>query len=187
MKTETDEVILALFKEEKNKEKAFKMLIDKYQKDIYYAIRRIVYLHDDANDITQNVFIKLWRHLDSFRGDSSLKTWITRICVNESLSFIEKKKKFLNLLDEDYTNYLIQNVKAEKYISPDKIQHLLQEAILQLPEKQRIVFSMRYYDETPYEEMSKILDTSVGALKASYHFAVQKVETFLKKKYDTLF
>ncbi len=186
MKTETDETILTLFKDEKTKEKAFKMLIDKYQRDIYYAIRRIVYLHDDAEDITQNVFIKIWRHLNGFRGDSALKTWIVRICVNESLTFIEKKKKYMTLHDEEYSNYLLQSIKADQYVSPDKIQHLIQKAILQLPEKQRIVFSMRYYDETPYEEMSKILDTSVGALKASYHFASQKVESFLSKNNDFL-
>jgi RNA polymerase sigma-70 factor (ECF subfamily) len=181
MMVESDEKILSLFKEEKTKEKAFKLLIDKYQRDIYYAVRRIVYLHDDANDVTQNVFIKIWRHLDGFRGDSSLKTWLVRICVNESLSFIEKKKKLLNLYDDSYTSYMLKTVKEEQYFSPDKIQHLIQEAIIQLPEKQRIVFSMRYYDETPYEEMAQILNTSVGALKASYHFAVQKVEAFLSK------
>ncbi|HHU46425.1 MAG TPA: sigma-70 family RNA polymerase sigma factor [Bacteroidales bacterium] len=182
MKEESeDQKILSLFADEKTKEKAFRLLIDKYQKDIYYAIRRIVYLHDDANDVTQNVFIKIWRYLDKFRGDSSLKTWITKICVNESLTFIEKKKKLLNLYDDSYTSFMLRSVEEEKYFSSDKIQQILHKAILQLPQKQQIVFTMRYYDETPYEEMSKILDTSVGALKASYHFAVKKVEEFIEK------
>ena len=177
----SDESILELFAKENTKEKAFQLLMDKYQTDIYYGVRRIVGLHEDANDITQNVFIKIWRYLDKFRGDSSLKTWISKICVNEALTFIEKKKKLLNLYDEDYIDYSLHEVEEEKYYSSDKIQQLLQEAILRLPEKQRIVFTIRYYEELPYEEISKILDTSVGALKASYHFAVKKIEEFLSK------
>ena len=177
----SDESILELFAKENTKEKAFQLLMDKYQTDIYYGVRRIVGLHEDANDITQNVFIKIWRYLDKFRGDSSLKTWISKICVNEALTFIEKKKKLLNLYDEDYIDYSLHEVGEEKYYSSDKIQQLLQEAILRLPEKQRIVFTIRYYEELPYEEISKILDTSVGALKASYHFAVKKIEEFLSK------
>src|SRR5574344_1015339 len=178
-----DELILSLFQDNSSKERAFKMLMNKYQKDVYYAIRRIVFLHEDANDVTQNVFIKIWRHLGKFRGDASLKTWITRICVNESLTFIENKRKLLNITDEDYTTKLLQVTSEDKYFSADKIEQLLQAAILKLPEKQRIVFTMRYYDETPYEEMSKILNTSVGALKSSYHFALKKVEEFLTKPY----
>ena len=176
-----DSYILELFSQEKTKEEGFKLLMAKYKTDIYYAIRRVVYLHDDANDVTQNVLIKVWRHLHQFRGDSSLKTWISRICVNESLTFIEKKKKLLNLYESDYTEFMLKTVAEDKYIPAEKIQKLLQQAIQLLPEKQRIVFTMRYYEETPYEEMSKILDTSVGALKASYHFAVKKVEEFLSK------
>ncbi len=177
----SDEQILTLFSQEKSKEEAFKLLMDKYQADIYFGVRRIVVAHEDANDITQNVLIKIWRYLSNFRGDSSLKTWISKICVNEALTFIEKKKKLLNLYDEDYVDYSLNSVAEEKYYSSDKIQQLLQEAILRLPEKQRIVFMMRYYDELPYEEISKILDTSVGALKASYHFAAKKIEEFLSK------
>ncbi|MDL2230908.1 sigma-70 family RNA polymerase sigma factor [Bacteroidales bacterium OttesenSCG-928-L19] len=176
-----DQYILALFAKEKTKEQAFKLLMDKFQKDIYFTIRRIVVSHDDANDVTQNVLIKIWRYLDQFRGDSSLKTWITRICVNESLTFIERRKRMLNLYDDDYLDYAVKTVAEEKYFPPERIQGLLQQAILKLPEKQRIVFTLRYYDEMPYEEMSKVLDTSVGALKASYHFAVKKVEEFLSK------
>jgi len=177
----TDESILELFSTEKTKEKAFQFLMEKYQTHIYYGVRRIVVLHEDANDVTQNVLIKIWRHLDRFRGDSSLKTWISKICVNEALTYIEKKKKLLNLYDDDYIDYSLHTAKEEKYYSSDKIQQLLQEAILKLPEKQRIVFTIRYYEELPYEEISKMLDTSVGALKASYHFAVKKIEDFLSR------
>lgn len=175
----TDEEILSLFANEKTKEKAFLLLMDKYKRDIYYNIRRIVFLHEDADDVTQNVLIKIWRYLGNFRGESSLKTWISRICTNEALSFIEKKKKLLNLNDDDYTTFMLTSLPETKHLSENKIQDLLQKAILQLPEKQRIVFSYRYYEEMPYEEMSKILDTSVGALKASYHFAMKKVQDFL--------
>jgi len=176
-----DELILQLFSDQKTRERAFTMLVKKYQRDVYQNVRRIVGLHDDANDVSQNVFIKIWRHLDNFRGESSLKTWILRICTNESLTFIEKKKKLLNLANDSYTEWMLQTIPDDKYISSDKIVQLIQQAILHLPEKQRIVFTYRYYDEMPYEEMSKILDTSEGALKASYHFAVKKVEEFLLK------
>jgi len=175
-----DDHILTRFRNEKTKEEAFNSLMHKYQRDVYYAVRRIVHLHEDANDVTQNVFVKIWRHLDQFKGDSSLKTWISRICVNEALSYIEKKKKLLNLSDDTFPDYLMNVASEDKFFSADKIQQLLQQAIMQLPPKQKIVFTMRYYDETPYEEMSKILDTSESALKASYHFAYKKVEDYLK-------
>ena len=175
----TDELILELFANENTRTRAFEMLVKKYQKEVYLSVRRIVGLHDDANDVSQNVFIKIWRHLDGFRRESSLKTWIQRICTNESLTFIEKKKKLLNLNDDSYTDWMLQTIPDDKYISSDRIVQLIQQAILSLPEKQRIVFTYRYYDEMPYEEMSKMLNTSEGALKASYHFAVKKVEDFL--------
>jgi RNA polymerase sigma-70 factor (ECF subfamily) len=175
----TDELILELFANEKTRNRAFEMLVKKYQKEVYQSVRRMVGLHDDANDVSQNVFIKIWRHLNSFRGESSLKTWILRICTNESLTFIEKKKKLLNLNDDSYTDWMLQTIPDDKYISSEKIVQLIQQAIISLPEKQRAVFTLRYYDEMPYEEMSKLLNTSEGALKASYHFAVKKVEEFL--------
>jgi RNA polymerase sigma-70 factor (ECF subfamily) len=175
----TDELILELFSNENTRNRAFEMLVKKYQRDVYQNVRRIVGIHEDANDVSQNVFIKIWRYLDSFRGESSLKTWILRICTNESLTFIEKKKKLLNLTDDSYTDWMLHTIPDEIYLSSDKIIQLIQQAIIQLPEKQRVVFSLRYYEEMPYEEMSKVLNTSEGALKASYHFAVKKVESFL--------
>jgi RNA polymerase sigma-70 factor (ECF subfamily) len=175
----TDELILELFANEKTRNHAFEMLVKKYQKEVYQSVRRMVGLHDDANDVSQNVFVKIWRHLHNFRGESSLKTWILKICTNESLTFIEKRKKLLNLNNDSYTEWMLQTIPDDKYISSDKIVQLIQQAILSLPEKQRIVFTYRYYEEMPYEEMSKILNTSEGALKASYHFAVKKVEDFL--------
>jgi len=177
----TDELILQLFSDENSRNRAFEMLVKKYQREVYQNVRRMVGLHDDANDVSQNVFIKIWRYLENFRGESSLKTWILKICTNESLTFIEKKKKLLNLYDDSYTEWMLQTIPDDKYLSSDKIVQLIQQAILHLPEKQRVVFSLRYYEEMPYEEMSKLLDTSEGALKASYHFAVKKVEDFLLK------
>lgn len=177
----TDEFILSLFANSKTKEQAFELLLKKYQRTIYYNARRIVTLHEDANDVTQNVCIKIWRHLDKFRGDSSLKTWITKICVNEALTYIEKKKKLLSLSDDSYTDFLVVSQPETKYVSSNEIEKLLQDAIIKLPPKQRAVFTMRYYDETPYAEMSKIFDTSESALKASYHFAMEKVKKSLSE------
>jgi RNA polymerase sigma-70 factor (ECF subfamily) len=177
----TDEYILEMFGSEKTKEQAFGLLMRKYNTEIYNSVRRIVYSHDDSDDIVQNVLIKVWKHLGSFRGDSSLKTWITRICVNESLTFIEKKKRMLQIDDEEYMERVISNIPDDTHFSSDQILQLVQKGIQMLPEKQRVVFTLRYYDEMPYEEMSKVLDTSVGALKTSYHFAVKKIEEFLAK------
>ncbi len=177
----SDEFILSLFNNSKTKEQSFELLLKKYQRTIYYNARRVVGSHEDANDVTQNVCIKIWRYLDKFRGESSLKTWITKICVNESISFIEKKKKLLNLNDDSYTDFLLVSQPDTNFISANEIERLLQEAILRLPPKQRAVFTMRYYDETPYAEMSKIFDTSESALKASYHFAVEKIKKKLSE------
>ncbi|PKP27609.1 MAG: RNA polymerase subunit sigma [Bacteroidetes bacterium HGW-Bacteroidetes-19] len=177
----TDEFILEQFASEKTKEQAFGLLMRKYNTDIYNSVRRIVYSHDDADDIVQNVLIKVWKYLGSFRGDSSLKTWITRICVNESLTFIDKKKKLLQLDDETYVERVLTSIPDDTHFSSDQILQIIQKGIQLLPEKQRVVFTLRYYDEMPYEEMSKVLNTSVGALKTSYHFAVKKIEEFLAK------
>lgn len=177
-----DQKILDLFSSDKTKEQGFNLLVKRYQKTIYYNIRRLVFCHEDANDISQNVLIKIWRHLGQFRGDSSLQTWINRICVNESLTFLEQKKKMLNIIDEEgYNDYITKTIAEDKHFSSDKIQRLLQEAIQRLPDKQRAVFVVRYYDETPYDEMVKIFGGTEGGLKSSYHFAVKKIEEFLSQ------
>jgi RNA polymerase sigma-70 factor (ECF subfamily) len=158
------------------------MLLKKYQKHIYYSARRIVTIHEDADDVTQNVCIKIWRNLDKFRSESSLKTWISRICINEALTYIEKKKKLLNLDDDNYTNFLLISQADTSTLSPGQIEQILQEEIVKLPPKRRAVFTMRYYDETPYAEMSKIFDTSESALKASYHFAAEKIKKNISER-----
>jgi RNA polymerase sigma-70 factor (ECF subfamily) len=178
----TDEFILSLFSNEKTKEKAFEMLLKKYQKHIYYSARRITTIHEDADDVTQNVCIKIWKNLDRFRNESSLKTWISRICINEALTYIEKKKRLLNLNDDTYTDFLLVSQADLNTISPNQIEQFLQEEIIKLPPKQRAVFTMRYYDETPYAEMSKIFNTSESALKASYHFAAEKIKKNISER-----
>ena len=176
-----DSQILATFKVDSTREKGFEMLVVKYQQRLYWHIRRMVLDHDDANDILQNVFIKVWNNLDKFQQQSQLFTWLYRIATNESFTFLnQKKKKSFDSIDQINTE-LIAWLTADPYFDGDGIQHKLQAAIASLPEKQKEVFLLRYYDEMPYEEMSELLGTSVGALKASYHFAVKKIESFLKE------
>lgn len=173
-----DILLLQEFRTPATKEKAFTGIIKKYQEKLYWHIRRLVIQHEDANDVLQNVFIKVWNGLDGFREDARLYTWLYRIATNESLSFLEQQKR-KSSISIDNEGSTINLLKAEKDFDPGKIEWKLQMAIQQLPEKQRIVFNLRYYDEMPYDEMSKILATSEGALKASYHHAVKKIEDFI--------
>lgn len=174
-----DSLLIDQFKEPGTKERAFTTIVKKYQEKIYWQIRRIVVGHDDANDVMQNVFIKAWNGLDNFRADSKLSTWLYRIAVNESLTYLEQQKRKSSIsLDEGNLN-LEEKLESEKDFDANKAVWKLQLAIQQLPEKQRIVFNMRYFEEIPYDEMSQILDTSVGALKASYHHAVKKIEEYV--------
>lgn len=161
---------------EKTASRAFETLLQTYTEPVYWQIRRMVLNHDDANDVVQNVFIKAWSNLHNFRGDAKLSTWLFKIAVNESINFINKEKhRVQGVGDGDEESLLIKNLAADEYFDGDALQLELQAAIEKLPEKQRIVFNMRYYDELKYEEMSEILGTSVGALKASYHHAVKKL------------
>jgi RNA polymerase sigma-70 factor (ECF subfamily) len=174
-----DKEILHLFRTSDSQEKAFNMLIRKYQERLYWHIRRMVVQHEDANDVLQNLFIKVWKGLSLFRQESELYTWLYRIATNESLSFLEQKKKRTSLSIDAEGVDLSESIKADKYFDAQKLEWKLQLAIQRLPEKQRIVFNLRYYEEMPYETMSKVLETSEGALKASYHHAVKKIEDFI--------
>lgn len=174
-----DKELLFQFNQAATKERAYTGIIKKYQEKLYWHIRRMVVEHEDANDVLQNMFIKVWKGLENFREDSQLYTWLYRIATNESLTFIEQKKKRSSLSLSDVESGLSNSLKADKDFDPKKIEWKLQLAIQQLPEKQRVVFSLRYYDEMPYEEMSRVLETSEGALKASYHHAVKKIEDFV--------
>lgn len=175
-----DQDLLLQFKEPATRERAFTKLIEKYQQKLYWHVRRLVINHDDANDVLQNTFIKVWNYLENFRGDAQLYTWLYRIATNETLTFLAKEKKRASLSLSDEESSVAYKLKAESGFDADKLEWRLQQAIASLPEKQRIVFTLRYYDEMPYEEMSQVLDTSTGALKASYHHAVKKVEAFIK-------
>jgi RNA polymerase sigma-70 factor (ECF subfamily) len=179
MNEQSEKEILKLFKNQDTRNYGFKMLVRTYQEQVYWHIRRLVINHEDTNDIVQNVFIKIWKNLDNFREDSKLFTWIYRIATNESLSFLKKKKNLFFIPMVDIEHKLESSLHDDPYFKGDEIQLKLQKAILRLPEKQRIVFNMKYFDNLTYEAMSEILKTSVGALKASYHFAVKKIEEYV--------
>lgn len=179
MKQVEDSEILEKFSNTKTRDEAFNLLLNKYQQKIYWHIRRLVIDHDDADDLVQDVFIKVWKNLDSFRSDSQLYTWIYRIATNESITFLNKKKQRNNTPLDEVSDELAETLVASSYFNGDKIQLKLQQALLTLPEKQRLIFNMKYFDELKYEEISEITGTSVGALKASFHIAVKKIEVFM--------
>ncbi len=172
----TDEEILLQFKEPASKEKAFRNLLNVYQERLYYHVRRYVHNHEDTNDILQNTCIKVWNAIDNFRGESGLYTWLYRIAGNEAITFLNKNKK-RNEVDIEQTTANYRS--AADTIDGDEMTLKLERAIATLPDKQKQVFIMRYYDEMPYEKMAEISETSVGALKASYHHAVKKIEEIL--------
>ncbi|MCT4616121.1 MAG: sigma-70 family RNA polymerase sigma factor [Marinifilaceae bacterium] len=177
-----DKDILLLFFQNKKRNEAFKILVDKYSKQLYWHIRKIVLIHEDCDDVLQNTFVKIWKNLANFRKDSQLYTWMYRIATNEALSFIEIKKKKWNLnTNEEFVDLMITNLKSDLYFDGDEAELRLQAALLKLPEKQRAVFNMKYYDDMKYSEISEILETSVGALKASYHHAVKKIEGLIEQ------
>jgi len=175
-----DKELLHQFRQPESKERAFTAIIKKYQEKLYWHIRRMVIDHDDANDVLQNMFIKVWNALENFREDSQLYTWMYRIATNEALTYLEQQKKRSAVSLSDVEAGLSNKVKADSNFDAQKLEWKLQLAIQQLPEKQRVVFNLRYYDEMPYEEMSRVLETSEGALKASYHHAAKKIEEFIK-------
>ncbi len=174
-----DKELLFQFKNEGTRESAYTAIIKKYQEKLYWHVRRMVVDHDDANDVLQNMFIKVWKSLDNFREDSQLYTWLYRIATNESLTFLEQQKKRTSASLSDEEGYLANKLVADKDFDGNKLEWKLQLAIQQLPEKQKAVFNLRYFEEMPYEEMSRVLETSEGALKASYHHAVKKIEDYI--------
>jgi RNA polymerase sigma-70 factor, ECF subfamily len=158
---------------------AFRIVVERYSSRLYWHIRRLVILHEDADDVLQNTFINAWRSIDSFRNQSSIYTWLYSIATNESLAAINKRKKNAAVSLEDVGSYFATSGEGSTWFDGDEAQTKLQNAILQLPEKQRIVFNLKYFDNMSYEDMSNVLNTSVGALKASYHHAVKKIENFI--------
>ena len=164
----------------KTQNQAFQQLVQDYQRPLYNHIRNIVLNHDDTDDVLQNTFIKVFKYLKNFKGESKLFSWMYRIATNEALTFLNQKAKNSGVSSETLQNKTIDNLKADVYFDGDEIQIKLQKAIVSLPEKQQLVFKMKYFQELKYEEISEILGTSVGALKASYHHAVKKIEVYVK-------
>lgn len=176
---ETDQLILDKIRSPFTRELGFRLLIETYQRKVYQVIRRMVLIHEDADDLTQNTFVRAYRHLDKFEGNSALFTWLYRIATNEALSFLEKKKKRFFFSVDDHQEKLESYLDQPGTLDGDQIQVKLQKALLKLPDKQRLVFHLKYQEELSYEQMSEITGTSVGALKASYHHAVKKIEQFV--------
>jgi RNA polymerase sigma-70 factor (ECF subfamily) len=174
-----DAEILSKFQDVKTRNEAFNLLLKKYQQKIYWHVRRMVIDHDDADDLVQDVFIKVWKNLEGFRSDAQLYTWMYRIATNECITFLNKKKQKNNISLDEVSFELADTLASSSYFDGDKAQMKLQQALLTLPDKQKLVFNMKYYDDMKYEEMSEVLGTSVGALKASFHLAVKKIESFL--------
>lgn len=175
MNNTADDLTLRLRAPETRRE-AFNEVIRTYSSPLYHQIRRMVVSHDDANDLLQNTFLNAWTSLDNFRGDAKLSTWLYKIAVNESLSFLERERKRLNISIDDQETSLINSIESDEFIDGDSLVQELRKVVASLPEKQRLVFNMKYYDNMKYEQISEILGTSVGALKASYHLAVKKIE-----------
>ena len=176
----SDIELIELFKQKDKTNLAFNLIVERYKERVYWHIRKIVISHDDTDDIAQNTFVKVWKGLPNFRAESKLFTWIYRIATNEALTFLNKKKKRFFISFTDVEEHLSNSLESDAYFSGDEIQLKLQKALIKLPEKQRIVFNMKYFDEMKYEEISEILGTSIGALKANYHHATKKIKDFFK-------
>ncbi|MCC6815175.1 MAG: RNA polymerase sigma factor [Saprospiraceae bacterium] len=180
-----DHDILQWMKDLQTNEKGLRALMQKYQERLYWHIRRMVLNHDDADDILQNTFIKVYRSINQFEGKSSLFTWLYRIATNETLTFLEKSKKWkVDSMDESQEHPSITNLRSDEYFDGDQLSLNLEAAVVSLPPKQRQVFQLRYYDEMSYQDISQVLETSEGALKASYHHAVKKIEEYLKSRME---
>ena len=174
-----EENLVAELKDKQTQAKAFEVLVNTFKERLYWHIRRIVLNHDDTDDVLQNTFIKVYRNIEGFKGDSKLYSWMYRIATNEALTFLGQKSKKLGITSEELQESLVENLESDIYFEGDDIQMKLQQALATLPEKQKLVFNMKYFQEMKYEEISEILETSVGGLKASYHLAVKKIESYL--------
>ena len=177
----TDKEIIEKIQDEKTVNYGFNLLMDKYQEKVYWVIRRMVIEHDSADDIAQETFVKVWKNIESFKGDSKLYTWIYRIATNEALNHLRKKKRRFFLPIGDVEHELSSSLDTDIYYSGDQIQLKLQKALLKLPEKQRLVFNMKYFEEMKFKDIAEVMDVSVGSLKAQYHHAVKKIEKFIQE------
>ncbi|MDR2496347.1 MAG: sigma-70 family RNA polymerase sigma factor [Tannerellaceae bacterium] len=182
MQQYTEDELVERLREPSTVRNAFAQVVNMYSERLYWQIRKMVLSHDDANDLLQNTFMKAWMNIEYFRGDAKLSTWLYKIAINECITFLNRQRASHQVSMNDADVFLLEKLKSDEYFDGDELQLKLQKAILRLPDKQRLVFNMKYYDEMKYDEMSEILGTSVGALKASYHHAVKKVEEFLAKE-----
>ena len=179
----TDEItFIQQLQDAQTKESAFRVLVSQYKERLYWHIRKIVISHDDADDVLQNTFIKVFKGIDNFKQESKLYSWMYRIATNESITFINKRARERNIDITEMKQKLVSNLQSDKWFSGNDIELILQEAVATLPEKQQLVFNMKYFNHMKYQQISDILDTSVGGLKASYFHAVKKIELYIKKK-----
>ncbi len=176
-----EEQLIKELQETESQAKAFEVLVNTYKERLYWHIRRIVLNHDDADDVLQNTFIKVYKGIGNFKGDSKLYSWLYRIATNESLTFLKQRQRKSGITDQEMQEQMLGALEADVYFDGDEIQLKLQKALTSLPEKQKLVFNMKYFQEMKYDEISQILETSVGGLKASYHLAVKKIEAYLKE------
>ena len=179
MKTYNEEEVIQRLREPEHQRSAFTEVVNAYSRQLYWQIRRMGLTHDDADDVLQNTFLKAWNSLEQFRGDARLSTWLYRIALNETLTFLNRQRAQNQLSIDDADAALVNQLESDAYFDGDETQLLFEQAIRRLPEKQRLVFNMKYFQEMKYEDISKIVGTTVGALKASYHLAVKKIEEFL--------
>lgn len=181
MNSYNEKEIIALLQDPTRQREAFECIVKEYSEQLYWQIRRLVLSHEDANDILQNTFVKAWSNIEYFRGDAKMSTWLYRIALNECLTFLNKQRATSQLSIDDADMEMLNKLEGDPYFDGDTIQKIFLQAIHTLPEKQQIVFNLKYFKEMKYEEISEIVGTSIGALKASYHHAVKKIETFLEK------
>ena len=181
MNNYNEKEIIALLQDSARQREAFECIVREYSEQLYWQIRRLVLSHEDANDLLQNTFIKAWTNIDYFRGDAKMSTWLYRIALNECLTFLNKQRASNQLSIDDADMEILNKLESDTYFDGDDTQKIFLQAIHTLPEKQQIVFNLKYFKEMKYEEISEIVGTSIGALKASYHHAVKKIEAFLEK------
>lgn len=181
MNTYNEKEIIALLQDPARQKEAFECIVNEYNEQLYWQIRRMVLSHEDANDLLQNTLVKAWINIDYFRAEAKMSTWLYRIALNECLTFLNKQRATTQLSIDDAGADMVNKLESDTYFNGDETQALFQKALLTLPEKQRMVFNLKYFQEMKYEDMSEILGTSIGALKASYHHAVKKIENFLKE------
>ena len=179
--TYNEKEIVVLLQDPARQREAFACIVKEYSEQLYWQIRRLVFSHDDANDILQNTFIKAWTNIEYFRGDAKMSTWLYRIALNECLTFLNKQRASQQLSIDEADTEIMNQLESDTYFDGDETQKIFLQAIKQLPEKQQMIFNLKYFKEMKYEDISEILGTSIGALKASYHHAVKKIESFLEK------